>query len=124
LFGAFAILTLVIAVTGLYAMMAHAVIEQSREIGVRLVLGATPGGVAGSVIAGVLPVVAAGGVTGFVGAVVTGRLMQSLLFGVGPLDPVALMVSPLLLAVIAVAACVLPAVRAARTDPAVCLRAE
>jgi predicted permease len=124
LFGAFAILTLVIAVTGVYAMMAHAVIEQSREIGVRLVLGATPGGVAGSVIAGVLPVVAAGGVTGFAGAVVTGRLMQSLLFGIEPLDPVALLVSPLLLAVIAVAACVLPAVRAARTDPAVCLRSE
>ena len=124
LFGAFAILTLVIAVTGLYAMLAHAVVEQSREIGVRLVLGATPGGVAGSVIAGVLPVVAAGGVIGFAGAVVTGRLMRSLLFGVEPLDPVALLVSPLLLAVIAVAACVLPAVRAARTDPAVCLRSE
>jgi predicted permease len=124
LFGAFAILTLVIAVTGLYAMMAHTIVEQSREIGVRLVLGATPGGVAGSVIAGALPVVAAGGVTGFAGAVAIGRLMRSLLFGVEPLDPVALLVSPLLLAVIAVAACVLPAIRAARTDPAVCLRAE
>jgi putative ABC transport system permease protein len=124
LFGAFAILTLVIAVTGLYAMMAHAVVEQSREIGVRLVLGATPGGVAGSVIAGVLPIVAAGAVTGLAGAVLTGRLMRSLLFGIEPLDPVALLVSPLLLAVIAVAACVLPAMRAARTDPAVCLRAE
>ena len=124
LFGAFAILTLVIAVTGLYAMMAHTIVEQSREIGVRLVLGATPGGVAGSVIAGALPVVAAGGVIGFAGAVVTGRLMRSLLFGVEPLDPAALLVSPLLLAVIAVAACVLPAVRAARTDPAVCLRSE
>ena len=124
LFGAFAILTLVIAVTGLYAMLAHAVVEQSREIGMRLVLGATPGGVAGSVIAGVLPVVAAGGMLGLAGAVVTGRLMRSLVFGVEPLDPVALLVSPLLLAVIAVAACVVPAVRAARTDPAVCLRSE
>ena len=124
LFGAFAILTLVIAVTGLYAMMAHTIVEQSREIGVRLVLGATPGGVAGSVIAGALPVVAAGVVTGFAGAAVTGRLMRSLLFGIEPLDPVALLVSPLLLAVIAVAACVRPAIRAARTDPAVCLRAE
>ncbi|HMJ82164.1 MAG TPA: FtsX-like permease family protein, partial [Vicinamibacterales bacterium] len=124
LFGAFAILTLVIAVTGLYAMMAHTIIEQSREIGVRLVLGATPGAVAGSVIAGALPVVAAGAVIGFAGAVATSRLMRSLLFGVEPLDPAALLVSPLLLAVIAVAACVLPAVRAARTDPAVCLRSE
>src|SRR5262245_28110069 len=121
LFGAFAILTLVIAVTGLYAMMAHAVIEQSREIGVRLVLGATPGGGA---VAGVVPIVAAEAMTGVAGAVLTGRLMQSLLFGIEPLDPVALLVSPLLLAVIAVAVCVLPAMRAARTDPAVCLRAE
>jgi len=87
LFGAFAILTLVIAVTGLYAMMAHTIVEQSREIGVRLVLGATPGGVAASVIAGALPIVAAGSVIGFAGAVATGRLMRSLLFGVGPLDP-------------------------------------
>ena len=124
LFGAFAILTLVIAVTGLYAMMAHTIVEQSREIGVRLVLGATPGGVAASVIAGALPIVAAGSVIGFAGAVATGRLMRSLLFGVEPLDPAALFASPLLLAIIAVAACVLPAMRAARTDPAVCLRSE
>jgi len=124
LFGAFAILTLVIAVTGLYAMMAHTIVEQSREIGVRLVLGATPGGVAASVIAGALPIVAAGSVIGFAGAVATGRLMRSLLFGVGPLDPAALVVSPLLLAIIAITACVLPAMRAARTDPAVCLRSE
>ena len=50
--------------------------------------------------------------------------MRSLLFGVEPLDPVALAVSPLLLAIVALAACVFPAMRAARTDPAVCLRAE
>jgi len=56
--------------------------------------------------------------------VATGRLMRSLLFGVGPLDPAALVVSPLLLAIIAITACVLPAMRAARTDPAVCLRSE
>lgn len=124
LFGAFALLTLVIAVTGLYAMMAHTVFEQSREIGLRLVLGATPGGVAGSVIAGALSVVAAGGVIGLAGAVVTSRLMRSLLFGVEPLDPAALVVAPFLLALVALAACVLPAVRAARTDPSVCLRSE
>lgn len=124
LFGAFALLTVFIAVTGLYAMMAYTIVEQSREIGVRLVLGATPGRVAGGVIAGALRVVAAGGLIGLGGAAIAGRLMGSLLFGVEPLDPAALFVSPLLLAVVALAACVLPAVRAARTDPAVCLRAE
>jgi putative ABC transport system permease protein len=124
LFAAFAALTVFIAVTGLYAMMAHTIVEQSREIGVRLVLGATPGRVAAGVIAGALSVVAAGGLIGIGGAAIAGRLMGSLLFGVEPLDPTALFVSPLLLAAVALAACVLPALRAARTDPAVCLRAE
>src|SRR5258705_2133510 len=124
LFAAFAALTVFIAVTGLYAMMAHAVVEQSREIGVRLVLGATPGRVAGSVISGAISLVTAGGLIGLGGAAIAGRLMRSLLFGVEPLDPLALAVSPLLLAAVAMAACALPAMRAARTDPAVCLRAE
>ena len=124
LFAAFAALTVFIAVTGLYAMMAHTIVEQSREIGVRLVLGATPGRVAGGVIAGALSVVAAGGLVGIGGAAIAGRLMGSLLFGVEPLDPAVLVVSPLLLAAVALAACVLPALRAARTDPAVCLRSE
>ena len=109
--------------TGLYAMMAHTIVEQSREIGVRLVLGATPGGVAGSVIASALPALAAGASSASP-APGDGPFDGSLLFGVEPLDPAALLVSPLLLAVVAVAACVLPAVRAARTDPAVCLRSE
>ena len=124
LFAAFAALTVFIAVTGLYAMIAHTIVEQSREIGVRLVLGATPGRVAGGVIAGALWVVAAGGLIGLGGAAIAGRLMGSLLFGVEPLDPAVLVVSPLLLAAVALAACVLPAMRASRTDPAVCLRAE
>jgi len=124
LFAAFALLTVFIAVTGLYAMMAHTIVEQSREIGVRLVLGATPGRVAGSVIAGALSVVAAGGLIGLGGAVIASRLMRSLLFGVQPLDLAALVVSPLLLAAVALAACAFPALRAARTDPAVCLRTD
>jgi hypothetical protein len=119
LFAAFALLTVFIAVTGLYAMMAHTIVEQSREIGVRLVLGATPGRIAGGVIAGALSLAATGGLIGLAGAAITSRLMRSLLFGVEPLDPLALGVSPLLLAAVAVAACVFPAVRAARTDPAV-----
>jgi predicted permease len=124
LFTAFAALTVLISVTGLYAMMAHTIVEQSREIGVRLVLGATPGRVAGGVIASALWVVAAGGLIGLGAAAAAGRLMGSLLFGVEPLDPATLFVSPLLLAAVALAACALPALRAARTDPAVCLRAE
>ena len=68
--------------------------------------------------------VAAGGLVGIGGAAIAGRLMGSLLFGVEPLDPAVLVVSPLLLAAVALAACVLPAIRASRTDPAMCLRAE
>ena len=124
LFAAFALLTVLIAVTGLYAMMAHTIVEQSREIGVRLVLGATPGGVAAGVITSALSVVVTGGLIGLGGAAAASRLMRSLLFGIDPLDPAALVAAPLVLAAVALAACVVPAIRAARTDPAVCLRAE
>jgi predicted permease len=124
LFAAFALLTMLIAVTGLYAMLAHTIVEQSREIGVRLVLGATPGGVAAGVITSALSVVLTGGLIGLGGAAAASRLMRSLLFGIDPLDPMSLVAAPLVLAAIALAACVVPAVRAARTDPAVCLRSE
>jgi len=124
LFAAFAALTVLIAVTGLYALMAHTIVEQSREIGVRLVLGATPQRVAGGVIVSALSVIAAGGAVGLGAAAAMSQLLRSLLFGIQPLDPTALLVSPLVLATVALAACVWPAVNAARTDPAVCLRSE
>jgi predicted permease len=124
LFSAFAVFTAVIACLGLHAMLAYAVLAQRREIGVRLVLGATPARIAIGVVAVGAQTVAAGSIAGAFAAAALTPLMRSILFEVAPLDPLTLAVVPLLFAAVALAACAVPAVRAARIEPAVCLRAE
>jgi ABC-type lipoprotein release transport system permease subunit len=108
----------------LYALLSQTVAEQARDIGVRLVLGASPARIASDVVIAAAPIVAAGAVLGTFAAAAAGRLMQSLLFGLDPLDASTLAAAPIVLAIVALAACVLPAARAARTDPAACLRQE
>jgi len=124
LFVLFAGMTAVLAAAGLYALLAWSVTGQAREIGVRLVLGATPARIATAVVADGARMIAGGAAAGLAAAALATRLMRSLLFDVSPLDPVALCVAPVLLAVVALAATALPAVRASRTDPSVCLRRE
>jgi predicted permease len=124
LFVLFAGLTVVLAVAGLYALLAWSVTGQAREIGVRLVLGATPARIATAVVADGARMIVAGAATGLAAAAVATRLMRSLLFDVSPLDPVALCAAPVLLVIVALAATALPAVRASRTEPSVCLRRE
>ena len=124
LFVLFAGMTAVLAAAGLYALLAWSVTGQAREIGVRLVLGATPARIATAVVADGARMIAGGAVAGLAAAALATRLMRSLLFDVSPLDPVALCAAPVLLAVVALAATALPAVRASRTDPSVCLRRE
>ena len=124
LFVLFAGLTVILAGTGLYALLAWSVAGQAREIGVRLVLGATPARIATAVVADGARMIAGGAAAGLAAAALTSRLMESLLFDVSPLDPLALLAAPLLLAVVALAATALPAVRASRTEPSVCLRRE
>jgi ABC-type lipoprotein release transport system permease subunit len=113
-----------IAAAGLYALMAWSVTGQVREIGVRLVLGATPARIAMAIVADGARIIAGGAVAGVAAAALGTRLMRSLLFDVSPLDPVALCAAPVLLAIVALAATALPAVRASRTEPTVCLRRE
>ncbi len=124
LFSAFAVLTALIACMGLNAMLAYAVLMQRREIGVRLVLGATPARIAIGVVAIGARTVAAGSIAGAAAAAALTPLMRSILFEVAPLDPLILAAAPLMFAAVALAACAVPAVRAARIEPAVCLRAE
>jgi putative ABC transport system permease protein len=124
LFGAFAGLSVVLAVIGLYGMLAYAVATERREIGVRLVLGATPGRIARDVVMDGARIIALGSVAGAVAAAVLLRLMASILFEVSPADPLTLAAAPILFAVVALIVCALPAVRASRTEPAICLRAE
>jgi len=124
LFASFASLALVLAVAGIYGVLAGAVTERTREIGVRTALGATPGAILGMVLLQGARLATAGLLLGLIGALSLGRFLQSLLYGVGTMDPVTLAGVSLLLATVALAACLLPAMRALGIDPIAALRAD
>jgi putative ABC transport system permease protein len=98
--------------------------QRSRELGIRLALGAKPAELFRMVVGQGMRPVAIGTAVGLAGAVGVTTLMQSLLFGVTPVDPAAYAVSTAALAAIAVAACAVPALRAMRVDPLAALRDE
>jgi predicted permease len=124
LLSLFALAALLIAGIGLYGIMASAVTQQRRELGVRMALGATKEQVRGLILRQALAIAALGGMCGLVGAGVGARLVESLLFEVRPADPVTLVGVSLLLLGVALLAAYLPARRATKIDPAVALRAE
>jgi putative ABC transport system permease protein len=124
LLGAFALVALLLAAIGLYGVMAFTVREETREIGLRMALGAGPARVRRDVLARALSVIALGGAVGLVGALVSSRVLVGLLFQVQPADPVALGAACLLLALVALAAAYIPARRATHVDPAIALRSE
>jgi putative ABC transport system permease protein len=124
LIAGFALLALFLAGCGLYGVMSYAVVQRSREIGIRMALGAQPGDVRGMVVSQALKMGLAGLGVGLAGAFAATRLLDTVLFGVGPSDPATFAtVCSLLLGVVLVAAYV-PARRATRVDPMVALRAE
>jgi putative ABC transport system permease protein len=122
--GGFAILALGLAAIGIYGVMAYAVAQRTGEIGVRMALGANRADVFRLVVGDGLKIAAAGVVAGVAGALITGRWLTSMLFGVTPADPVALVGTVVVLATVAVAASALPAWRAARVDPMAAVRDE
>ena len=124
LVGGFAVLALVLSVVGLYGVVAYSVAQRTREIGVRMALGAQPGEVAGMVLreAGGLTVIGVG--LGMLGAVGAASLMRSLLFGVSRWDVSTLAAVGLVLGVAALLASWIPARRAAAVNPVEALRAE
>ncbi|MQA92138.1 MAG: FtsX-like permease family protein [Gemmatimonas sp.] len=117
-------MALLLAAIGLYGVMSTAVRERARDLGIRLALGATPELLRRNVLLSALAVTAAGVVVGLGGALVASRLLTSLLFGVGPTDPVTLAGVSGLLFVVALAAAYLPARWATRVDPMEALRAD
>ena len=124
LFGAFALLALVIAAVGVLSALAFSVSRRVREFGVRMALGAEPGSVLRNVLGeGVLLVGIALVVGGF-SALYLGRFLAGLLYGVEPLDPVTVIAAAGVLSVVALAAALVPALRAVRVDPSEALRAE
>lgn len=122
--GAFASLALVLAATGLYGVLSYMVTQRRRELGVRAALGAGRGRLVSMVLRDGLVVTSAGLIVGVLGAVAGSRLLEGLLFGVTRLDAVSYVAGPALLLLVAVVACLVPALRAASVDPAEALRAE
>ncbi len=124
LLGSFGALAVVLAAIGLYGVLAHTVAQRSREIGIRMALGARTQDVLVLVLRQGMTLVLIGIAVGLTGAFALARLLSGLLFGVTPTDPVTFTVVPLLLGAVALAACWLPARRAAKVDPMEALRCE
>jgi ABC-type antimicrobial peptide transport system permease subunit len=124
LVGILATVALVLAVSGLYAVMSFAVANRGREIAIRMALGARRGSVLAGVLSDAGIAVAAGLATGGVASILLVRFLTSMLYGVAPRDPVTFAGTALLLSVVAFVASAVPAVRATRVDPATVLRQE
>ena len=124
LLGLFAGFALVLAALGVYGVLAYVVGQGEREIGIRVAIGSTPGRIVGLVVRQGAALALAGVVLGLAGAVGMTRFMSSLLYGVSATDAVTFVSIPLLLAIVAVVACIVPAWRASRVDPVVSLRCE
>jgi len=120
----FAVVGLALAVIGIYGVLSYSVVRRTREIGLRMALGAEPVAVVRLVVGQGIPVILVGILLGMLGAFALTRLLGHLLFGVSPTDPAIFAGVTLLLTVVAVLACYLPARRASRIDPAVSLRHE
>jgi ABC-type lipoprotein release transport system permease subunit len=114
----------VLACAGLYGLLSYAVARQTREIGLRLALGAHPRAVTRKVLADSLLLTAIGVVLGLGGALALGRFAGGLVFQLAPTDPVSIAAAALLMLAVAALASVVPAWRAARIDPVVALKVE
>jgi putative ABC transport system permease protein len=124
LLGIFASLALVLAAVGIYGVMSYSVAQRTREIGIRMALGAQRSDVLKMTIGGGLRLVLIGAAIGLVAALILTRVMSSLLFGVSPTDPLTFLSISLVLVSVAVLASYFPALRATRVDPMFALRYE
>jgi putative ABC transport system permease protein len=124
MFTVFGAVAAFLAVVGLYAVKAYMVARRTREIGIRMALGSTPGNVLWLVLKEGLMLTVAGLAIGLLVAVGIGQVVGSMLYEVSPFDPLVFALAPLLLALAALAACYLPARRATRIAPVVALRTE
>jgi putative ABC transport system permease protein len=124
LLGAFAGVALLLAALGIFGVMSYAVVERSREIGIRLALGALPADVLDAVLRKALLLTLAGVGAGLAGAIALSRALAHLLFNLSPTDPTTLVETAALLTAVALLASYLPARQATRVDPLIALRSE
>ena len=122
--ASFAVLATLLAAVGLYGVLAYSVAQRTREIGVRMALGASAGVVRGMVLRQVGMMTLVGGVIGIAAAIALGRGAQSILYELKGWDPAVITTSALLLALVAMGAGLIPALRASRVDPMQALRYE
>jgi ABC-type antimicrobial peptide transport system permease subunit len=122
--GIFGILGLNMAVIGMYGVMAYSVAQRTREIGIRMAIGAAASDVVRLVMRQGLTLVLIGAGIGLAGAIVVSRLIAGVLYGGGANDPLTFAAIPVVLVAVATLATWLPARRAAATDPLTCLRRE
>ena len=122
--GVFAAIAALLAAFGLYGVLAHTVAQQRREIGIRLALGATNGGVIALVVRNGLRMLLSGLLVGVVVAIGITRIARALLFEISPLDPTAFAAAGVSMVIVATLAVLIPAARAAGVDPATALRSE
>jgi predicted permease len=124
LLGVFAVVALALATIGIYGVMAYLVNQGTRELGIRIALGASQRNILGLVVRQGMVLAISGVTIGLAAAFLLTRLMRSLLFGIEATDPITFAGISLLLAAIALLACYVPAQRAARIDPLISLRCE
>jgi len=124
LVGAFAALALLLASVGIYGLLSHRVQQMMPEIGVRLALGASPRDVFGLIVWRGMRLMLVGTAAGLALSLAVTRFLQSILFGVSAGDPFTFLAAPLVLAIVALGACVLPARRASSVNPNTALRYE
>jgi predicted permease len=114
---AFGAIALFLAVIGIYGVLAYLVVQRRREIGIRMALGGNTRSIFGLVLREGVLIVAAGAVLGVAGTLAIGRVLESQLYGVRPTDPLVIAATCSMVALVAVLACLVPARRAAQTDP-------
>ena len=124
LLSGFAVSALLLAATGLYGIIAYGVVQRTREVGVRIALGATPRNIERLVLRDGARYAIGGVILGVFGAFAVTRLLRSMLFETSAADPATFVIVPAVLGVVALVASYLPARRAARTDPLVAIRAD
>jgi ABC-type antimicrobial peptide transport system permease subunit len=122
--GVFGVIAMILAATGLFALMAYSVSRRTHEIGIRMALGAQPFQVVSSIFGRTLLLCAIGISLGTIVTLVAGKLLSAILYGFSPYDPVSYIIALLLMTAVALAASWNPATRAIRIDPAHSLREQ